>query len=67
MCSYRPKSSGLKASPKKLRSSTVPPVPIDYRALGKVTEPKDQGNCGSCWTFSTVGLYESMLLIHTQT
>lgn len=43
---YKPQSSGLRASPKPLRSLGAEAVtlpPIDYRALGKVTPPRDQG------------------------
>ncbi|MBN2236097.1 MAG: T9SS type A sorting domain-containing protein [Bacteroidales bacterium] len=34
----------------------------DLRTLGLVTVAKDQGNCGACWTFGTLGSLESTLL-----
>jgi len=38
------------------------PSSYDLRAQGKLTPVKDQGNCGSCWTFGTYGSLESMLM-----
>ncbi len=39
------------------------PASFDWRKKGKVTSIKDQGGCGSCWAFSTVGPFESLLKI----
>ncbi|MBI5196877.1 MAG: hypothetical protein HZA10_11245, partial [Nitrospirae bacterium] len=39
------------------------PTSYDLRTLGKVTPVRDQGNCGSCWSFATYGSMESILLL----
>lgn len=33
------------------------PVTFDWRILNKVTSPKDQGDCGACWSFGTAGFF----------
>ncbi|CAK8577165.1 unnamed protein product [Lathyrus sativus] len=61
----RSTGTGLTSTSFKYEDVTSIPSSVDWRVKGVVTPIKDQGQCGSCWAFSTVAATEGINQITT--
>jgi len=56
---------GVSSKPKLVLDTSEVPDAIDWRTVGAVNPIRDQGHCGSCWSFGSVCSMEGAHFIET--